>query len=81
MKEHWRTQHQWSPQNHRGGSSATERANVESRIRDNSKSVQCQRMFSSRDHSQYFEVRPANEASPATDAVRDSASIWECYPS
>lgn len=87
LKGHWRTWHAWSVQPGRGGSGAAKQAALQERFNQARTTVQCQRFFVSRAHSQYVEVRQLPGDPGAFDAVKDSTSIWksawqqasECY--
>lgn len=61
----------------RGGSGLAKQQAAQRRFEEASKRVKCQRFFRSRAHSQYFEVRGAEDDPNRTKVHRESADIWE----
>ncbi|TKA40489.1 hypothetical protein B0A49_13909, partial [Cryomyces minteri] len=57
VKWHWRQVHAWSVSKKDGGSGQAKGWKIERRLQDAVRDVQCQRFFTSRHGSQYFEVR------------------------
>ncbi|KAK4958579.1 hypothetical protein LTR66_013176 [Elasticomyces elasticus] len=78
MKEHWRKAHQWSVAGKRGGSGQVKGSRMERRMQEATKRVQCQRFFSSRHGSQYFEVRQPEEAQAGEvhSTAADGEALW-----
>ena len=77
LKKHWRIEHEWSVQQGRGGSGPAKQEAAQRRFEEASKRVKCQRFFRSRAHSQYFEVRGAEDDPDTTKNGRDGAETWE----
>lgn len=68
MREHWRKEHQWSVagSGKGGGSGKSKGQRIERRFQEAARPVYCQRFFTSRHGSQYFEVRrPVEEENRA----------------
>ncbi|KAI6957743.1 hypothetical protein KC332_g17517 [Hortaea werneckii] len=63
MKWHWRTAHEFSPGQRRGGSGRLKKEDIDRQISQSCRRVRCQRFFVQKDHSQYFEV----QSTPDTD--------------
>jgi hypothetical protein len=62
IKKHWRTDHQgWSAGKKRGRPSQIKEKEMQARIEQGYRLVHCQRLFSSRYGSQYFEVQPPSQ--------------------
>jgi uncharacterized C2H2 Zn-finger protein len=78
IRRHWREAHEWSAGKKRGRLSRIKEKSVQAQVREGCKQVYCQRFFSSRHGSQYFEVRPTTQGQP--DAPRvvpvDSNAAW-----
>lgn len=77
LKKHWREEHGWMVQQGRRGSGSAKQQAAQRRFEEASKRVKCQRFFRSRAHSQYFEVRGAEDDPNKTENHRGSANIWE----
>lgn len=78
IKEHWRKVHDWSTAEKRGGSGVEKGRRTQRRIEEGARAVACQRFFSSRHGSQYFEVRQPVEGQrgqPEPVPV-DSEAAW-----
>ena len=75
LKKHWREEHGWVVQQGRGGSGPAKQQAAQRRFEEASKRVKCQRFFRSRAHSQYFEVRGAEDDPNKTENHRGSADI------
>merc|ERR1711939_491931 len=77
LKKHWRIEHGWSVQQGRGGSGPAKQEAAQRRFEEASKRVKCQRFFRSRAHSQYFEVKGAEDEPDTTQNGRSGAEIWD----
>ena len=77
LKKHWRIEHGWSVQQGRGGSGPAKQEAAQRRFEEASKRVKCQRFFRSRAHSQYFEVKGAEDEPDTTQNGRSGTEIWE----
>jgi len=61
MRRHWREAHGWSAGKKRGRPSRTKEKSVQAQVQEGCKHVHCQRFFSSRHGSQFFEVHPPTQ--------------------
>src|SRR6185369_1205307 len=61
IRRHWREHHGWSAAGKRGRPSRTKEKMVQMQAEEGCKRVHCQRFFSSRHGSQYFEVQQSGE--------------------
>ncbi|MDT9071582.1 hypothetical protein, partial [Escherichia coli] len=61
----------------RGGSGPAKQEAAQRRFKEASERVKCQRFFPSRAHSQYFEVRGAEDDPDTKKNSRDGTEIWE----
>lgn len=90
LKKHWRIDHHyWSAGKKRGRPSRIQAQSIEAQIQEGYKQVYCQRFFSSRHGSQYFEVQLPIEGQQNPEPVpidsevawaqvgRQMADVWE----
>jgi hypothetical protein len=79
MKQHWHDDHQgWSAGKKRGRPSRVKEKRLQTQIERGYTRVYCQRLFSSRHGSQYFQVHAPNEGlreSPGTVSI-DGEAAW-----
>ena len=64
---HWRTKHEWSVSDKRGGSGKAKREKAERQFQAAVKHIACQQFFPNLDCSQYFEVRQLEEVGNGQD--------------
>jgi hypothetical protein len=77
LKKHWRTKHQWSIAQGRGGLSKAKKQSMEKRFEEVAKQVHCQRFFLSHDGSQYFEVCMPEKAQDEQARVVVGDELWD----
>jgi hypothetical protein len=58
IRRHWREVHGWSAGKKQGRPSRTKKKSVQAQVQEGCKQVHCQRFFSSRHGSQFFETNP-----------------------
>jgi superfamily II DNA helicase RecQ len=61
IRKHWREAHGWSAARKRGRPSRIQAQGVQAQVQEGCRQVYCQRFFTSRNGSQYFEVKPPVE--------------------
>jgi len=78
IKKHWRKAHQWSIASKREGSGQVKGLKVKRQMQEAAKRVQCQQFFSSRQRSQYFEMRQpeGRQAGEAQSTAIDGEALW-----
>ena len=57
MKNHWHTQHQWSPSSHRGRPNSSEAQQIQEQMKMSMKTVFCQRIYPRQVGSHFIELR------------------------
>lgn len=70
IRKHWREAHGWSAAGRRGRPSRTQAQGIQAQVQEGYRQVYCQRFFTSRNGSQYFEVRP-----PTTKGQLDQGPV------
>ncbi|KAG9381479.1 DUF3505 multi-domain protein [Pyrenophora tritici-repentis] len=78
IRKHWRKDHQgWSAGKKRGRPSRTRQKSVQAHMDKGYRLVHCQRLFSSRHGSQYFEVQAPSQDGEGPEIVPvDGAAAW-----
>jgi hypothetical protein len=76
IKKHWRKEHQgWSVGKKRGRPSRTKEKGLQARMDQGYTRVHCQRLFGSRNRSQFFQVHGPNDDNPNVVPV-DREAAW-----
>jgi hypothetical protein len=76
IKKHWRVDHGWSASSRQGRLSQIRQKSVQMQMEEAYQLVHCQRLFSSRHGSQYFEVQPPDDDNNPGVVPVDGDAAW-----